>query len=183
MILAFKKLRWSEQDVDELTTCYSNYPLALSDNLIEKHGKTGCYTKATKLGLGHKLGKGFVDFSSWPETQKAYLAGIIDGEGTITVTKNKRVSKKNGKTYFYYRPVITIANTDYKLLSFLKSLNLGSTNYDRRQGKEHWKQAFQWCLASIKPIYSLLKEIHPYLIIKKDKAEYLMAWIEEHKEF
>ena len=63
------------------------------------------------------------------------LVGIIDGEGTITVVKNKRVGKKNGKTYYYFRPVVTIANTDYNLLSYLKSLKIGGVHYDIRKKK------------------------------------------------
>lgn len=46
--------------------------------------------------------------------EAAYVAGIIDGEGTITLT---RMHAKE-----YRRPVITVASTDLELLLYLKSL-------------------------------------------------------------
>jgi hypothetical protein len=44
--------------------------------------------------------------------------------------------------------------------------------------KPNWKQAFQWILSSVNSVYVVLKAIYPYLIIKKGKAEKVMAWIE-----
>ncbi|MBT2687472.1 LAGLIDADG family homing endonuclease [Bacillus sp. ISL-47] len=43
--------------------------------------------------------------------EAAYIAGIIDGEGTITLTRMHASEHR--------RPCITIASTDMELLAFL----------------------------------------------------------------
>src|SRR4051794_12253583 len=50
--------------------------------------------------------------SSLTESESAYLAGIIDGEGTITIAKTRGI---------YYRPNIVIANTSSLLRDWLAS--------------------------------------------------------------
>ncbi|WP_245805876.1 hypothetical protein [Bacillus alkalicellulosilyticus] len=47
------------------------------------------------------------------ETDYAYLAGIIDVEGTITLTRQHSNEHR--------RPVITIASTDYEILLFIQN--------------------------------------------------------------
>ena len=49
--------------------------------------------------------------------QAAYLAGIIDGEGSITLTR----MHKSG----HRRPCITIASTDKELLNYIQTLTGG----------------------------------------------------------
>lgn len=44
------------------------------------------------------------------EQEKGYLAAIIDGEGTITLTKDKE---------FRY-PVIQVTSTTYEIVDYLK---------------------------------------------------------------
>lgn len=172
------RLEWTEHDVEALKKCYSSYPFVLDESIVSKHGKAGCYTKAGRVGLSHRLRSGIPDVASWPETTRAYLAGIIDGEGTITITKNNR-KRKNGHEYVFDRPVVTIANTDYKLLDYLKGLGIGGFSHDKRVREPHWKQAFQWSLSAVNAVYAVLEVIHPYLVIKKDKAEYVMSWIRD----
>jgi len=171
--------RWTEAEKMDLTKNYSEYPLEISPHLVLIHGKAGCYSKAGEMGLSHMLRKGHLDLSSWSEPTKAYIAGIIDGEGTIMIIKSNQVGAKRGN-YVREHPVVTIANTSYALLDYLNSFEIGGYSTDKRKGgKGNHKQCFQWCLASILPVYSFLKAIHPYLIIKKDRAEHVMAWIEE----
>lgn len=169
--------RWTEAEKADLTQGYSEYPLKISPRLVLIHGKAGCYSKATEMGLSHMLRRGKLDLSSWPESTKAYIAGIIDGEGTIMITNSRQRTAKRGD-YIYNRPIVTIANTSYKLLDYLNSLEIGGYSNDARI-RGNRKQCFQWCLASTLPIYSFLKAILPYLVIKKERAEEVMAWIEE----
>jgi hypothetical protein len=174
-----KRCKWTGEDIQELKECYSNRPLRFTENLLFRHGEAGCYTKAEKMSLNGRLRRPELNMTKFSETTKAYLAGIIDGEGTITIVKNNRKRKK-GKEYFYSRAVVTIANTSYSLLDYLKSLEIGGFSYDRRR-VPRYKQVFQWCLASILSVYSFLKAILPYLVIKKSKAEEVIKWIEDNK--
>ncbi|WP_261180560.1 LAGLIDADG family homing endonuclease [Anaerobacillus sp. CMMVII] len=49
--------------------------------------------------------------------EAAYLAGIIDGEGTITLTKMNNTHNR--------RQVISIASTDLELLTYVQELTGG----------------------------------------------------------
>lgn len=49
--------------------------------------------------------------------EAAYLAGIIDGEGSITLTRMHDIEHR--------RPCITVAFTDYELLEYLQILTNG----------------------------------------------------------
>ncbi|MFD2655509.1 LAGLIDADG family homing endonuclease [Gracilibacillus thailandensis] len=55
--------------------------------------------------------------------EAAYLAGIIDGEGTITLT---RMHKREHR-----RPCITIASTDLELLEYLQTIAGGNISNKR----------------------------------------------------
>lgn len=176
-----KRAWWTVDDLEELRDAYSKAPLVIPKNLIDKHGRSGCHTKAERLGLSGMIRRGYPDLTAWDVARCAYLAGIVDGEGTIAIIANKRWSKRRDKQYVYHRAVVCIANTDYKLRDYLISLNLGGLCYDHSPMKEGWKQSFQWSLTSSATVYSFLKVIEPYLIIKKDKAIEVMEWLETNK--
>jgi len=52
--------------------------------------------------------------------EASYVAGIIDGEGTITLTRMHENEHR--------RPCITISSTDKELLIYLQSLTGGTIN-------------------------------------------------------
>jgi len=86
------------------------------------------------------------------EPQKAYVAGILDGEGYISI-----------------KPLaITIANTHYGIISYLKSL-MGGFIGTRKQRELRHKQIYIWRSYAVLT-RGLLSQILPYLIIKREKA-------------
>ncbi|WP_240050867.1 hypothetical protein [Metabacillus litoralis] len=64
----------------------------------------------------------------------AYLAGIIDGEGSITLTK---IHKNENR-----RPCITIASTDIELLSYTHSLTGGVISSKKNYNPDKHKDSF-----------------------------------------
>ncbi len=101
----------------------------------------------------------------WTETQLAYLAGIIDGEGTfyIGITNNGRK--------FHCR--IYVVNTNYDIIKWLQD-TFGGLIY-RRDSKKHpeWKTKYEWVLDK-KSIDPICNKLLPYLIIKKKHAEIMI---------
>ncbi|KJS19097.1 MAG: hypothetical protein VR72_20420 [Clostridiaceae bacterium BRH_c20a] len=94
--------------------------------------------------------------------QYAYIAGIIDGEGTITLTTHKKGC--------YPSPTITIASTDYELLQWLRD-TLGAGNIVKKRNYNPEKHKDSWALMiRHNCAYELLKCIEPYLIINKKKS-------------
>ena len=96
------------------------------------------------------------------ETEKAYLAGIIDGEGSIMLTK----LHKNQ----YHSPCVSIASTDLELLHWVKDkIGNGTITRKKNYNALRHKNSFTYTLVYDAAI-NLLIEIQPYLVIEKKKA-------------
>ena len=94
------------------------------------------------------------------ETEKAYIAGLTDGEGCIS-------ANKQFKKYHYLR--VEITNTNPIMCDFLmKTVGYGSPHLVKKQ-KENWKSTISWIVTN-KQGEKFLREILPYLQIKKQLA-------------
>ena len=102
------------------------------------------------------------------KTQISYLAGIIDGEGTITTTKSS--GSIGGLT-----PLVSVANTDKKLIDWLKE-NIGGNVTASQPKNKNWKLKYRWYLYSVLDVSIIIKMIFPYLIIKKKNAHRVLTF-------
>ena len=102
------------------------------------------------------------------ETQKAYLAGFVDGEGCISITKYKRS----------HQVTFRITNTNKEVLNYLCAITgLGyvnvfvmSTAEDRSPRFKDCKPQWKWQF-SANGMRELLPVILPYLIVKLKVAK------------
>lgn len=104
--------------------------------------------------------------------QIAYLAGIIDGEGSIYIGN----FSCNPKTKVpYYQTNIQVTNTDKPLIDWLYEIFGGL--FSKRTPKQHAsnsrKQAYIWT-ASGDRVTHLCELILPYLIAKKRQCEIMI---------
>lgn len=93
---------------------------------------------------------------------RIYLAGIIDGEGTLGLYK-----MKDG----YLQPKLQVGNQDENIISWLENIF----------GVKRWKGSRCWVvgLGSYKRILPILEEITPFLKSeKRKKAKLLIEFIE-----
>ena len=97
------------------------------------------------------------------EREKAliYLAGIIDGEGTIGIIKNK--------VSFYL--VVEIGNTDKILIDWLEDNFGGAVCLDKRSNKNSKHKDLHLWYCTNKKALSLLEEVEEYLLLKKPQAK------------
>ncbi len=102
------------------------------------------------------------------QTKLSYAAGILDGEGCITINK-KKIRNGNYKGLFdnYYLSVI-VTQKDGKIVDWLYG-NFGGCIY------LHWKgtktgYSHEWVL-NYQNAASFLKQILPFLTYKKPQAE------------
>ncbi|MBE6054875.1 MAG: hypothetical protein E7212_13425 [Clostridium sartagoforme] len=102
------------------------------------------------------------------ETEKAYIAGIIDGEGSIMLQK------------FHFNefpaPCVSIASTSLELLKWIKeTIKKGTIITKKNYNPEVHKDCYSYVLRRNDAIY-LIKEIYPYLIIdaKRKRAELIL---------
>lgn len=102
------------------------------------------------------------------KTQTSYFAGIIDGEGTITIAKSNR--SIGGIT-----PLVSVKNTDKKLINWLLK-NVGCKVSEYKPRNERWKLSYRWYTYSVSDVYEIIRMIYPYLIIKKNNAKKVLAF-------
>ena len=96
----------------------------------------------------------------------SYLAGIIDGEGTITILKR-------GNSF---HPVVSIANTSLELLRWCKArVGLPSVICTKKPQFANHSLSYhiQWRFDAA---LQVTKMCLPYLIVKKSHAQTLLQW-------
>ena len=114
----------------------------------------------------------------WTIAEISYLAGIIDGEGSIYIQSRKR------SNYIDYFPRFQIVNTDKKLMDWIHSKFGGHLcQKNRVKHNPNWRLQYEWF--TTRPVMDqLLKLIIPFLICKKEHAEVMLefrkTFLEKH---
>ena len=96
------------------------------------------------------------------ETDVAWAAGIIDGEGCIHVQRRWPESHRNSKSLYHYLR-LSVTNTDIEMLKRLQSIFQGSIN-QRKDG------SFEWGLGGMKAVKALVA-VGPYSTTKRKEIE------------
>jgi hypothetical protein len=95
------------------------------------------------------------------EVEKAYLAGIVDGEGTVTLMKHHKNETPT--------PYVSVANNNLGLLQWIKN-RTGGTICTKKKRLPHHNDSYAWSARQDRAI-RLLNDIKSYLIIKKPQAD------------
>jgi hypothetical protein len=105
------------------------------------------------------------------ETAKAYVAGIIDGEGSISLARHF-----GARTYGrYVYPVVRVANTDRRLIDWLEeNVPLKAARQYRSAMNERCKDVHHigWAGAQA---YALLRILRPFLVLKGEQADVVLG--------
>ena len=96
----------------------------------------------------------------------AYIAGIIDGEGSITLQPNT--------TKGCYTIRVSVGNTNEWLIQLLKN-QFGGNFYPKRSKNKNAKLAWEWAVQSRKA-NEFLRLILPYLQLKHPQAELALSY-------
>ena len=108
----------------------------------------------------------------WSKQFLSYLAGFVDGEGTIGVYKRKKSIHHNGISF---NPYLAISNSNLQVLEYIaEQIGFGSVR-NKKTISGHFGK---------KPVYSywisnansrkVIRAIHPYLIVKKEQAKLIL---------
>jgi hypothetical protein len=99
-------------------------------------------------------------------TDLYYIAGLMDGEGSIMLT---RAGKRKHRS-----PTISITMTTREILEYVQE-TLGGHISTITKRKEHWKQSWVWS-AQYNMAYEAIKILAPYLREpeKKRRAELIL---------
>jgi hypothetical protein len=107
------------------------------------------------------------------ETEANYISGIVDGEGTISITKYNNINNS-------YRPDVLIPNTNLNLLKYIRDISKIGYIYERPKQKDNWKICYIYRLRKHE-YKKFLIPILPYLIIKKRQAELVLQYVSLRK--
>ena len=105
------------------------------------------------------------------ETEKAYLAGIIDGEGSIALTK-----KHKGKMP---SPQLNVSNNNLELLEYIQNITNCGYIREKKRSKPHHNQSYHWQIQSVGHILRILDDVKGYLRVKKPQASLILKHYKE----
>ena len=100
----------------------------------------------------------------------AYLAGIIDGEGSIMIYFNHTTNR--------FTLMIKVSNTSKELVDWLYENFQGakySINPPSKLVHKQWKQQYVWEVRSFETLPFLI-ELYPFLVIKRKQCEIAMEF-------
>jgi hypothetical protein len=119
------------------------------------------------------------------KTKWSYLAGLIDGEGCISIShriqegeKLTRIHKRRANTvpYKMFSLRIQITNTHVGLMKWLIE-NFGGVYYLRREATDKHKASYEWRPKGRANTEKMLLAILPYMIIKKEQTQIALDYI------
>jgi hypothetical protein len=97
----------------------------------------------------------------------AYMAGILDGEGTITLTREHSRQKRS--------PSVSVTNTAIEILNIFKE-TYGGSIISQKTYQEHHKKAWIW-KAQYNRAIECIESLYPYLLHpeKKRRASLILG--------
>lgn len=152
-------VRWAPQDVEFLKEFYASCGYKIPQ-LIDKFSRSAIHLKARSLGLESRKGIKVAIPKRCPfhlkQWEKGYLSAFLDGEGNIS-------SRSNRKAF-----IVSMFNTNGEAIQFIqRKIGCGDISVDKRKGRQ---DLYSIDIRRDADVYWLLKQLYPFLIIKKEKA-------------
>ena len=109
----------------------------------------------------------------------AYCAGLIDGEGSICVTKT-RAAVYLGRRAPLHAPLIRVGMIQEKPMKFLQeTFQCGNIYYEGvRKNRPSQRPMYRWVITNRADVMRTLETIMPYLLVKKDQAKLILEMCE-----
>ena len=106
-------------------------------------------------------------------SERAYLSGLFDGEGTVAIYESSAPTKDgNLRPIWIYQ--VQIANTSFKVLEFVKQ-KCGGNIAQKSRGPEHWRQGFVWRTCGNSAV-DFMNSIREFSIIKASEIDEAIAF-------
>jgi hypothetical protein len=110
------------------------------------------------------------------EVEKAYIAGLMDGEGCITIMKS---SPKRRAISPSYRIAIEIGMTDGGQMNYCQRITgIGYITRAKVYSRPNCRDRWQWTIPK-NDVLDLLPGIYPYLVLKKPQAALALESIDK----
>jgi hypothetical protein len=99
-----------------------------------------------------------------------YIAGLVDGEGSLMIHWNK------GQPHFNFSCFMVIGMTHEGVIKWLAEI-LGVTYEKVKMTRKNWKQIYRVRLHTQDNMEKFLKELLPWLKVKKEQAEVILKFL------
>lgn len=111
------------------------------------------------------------------KTSWAYAAGILDGEGSISISATNLLTSA-GNVYKGYDLKVMISNTDVGLMNWFKA-NFGGVWYAGGQNSKvaQTKPCYRWILTDYAAMELFILAVLPYMLIKREQAKLALEYI------
>jgi hypothetical protein len=146
---------------------------------LEEAAAQVCMTKGAAFWQLQSRGLMRKPFSARIETKPVsmtacelhYFAGLVDGEGTVTVRRMNRGKQRN----FSYKPSVCVSNTDKRMMDWIMARTQSWCDTPRQNSHGTWcYRCFTEGLGNL-PIFRALQ---PLLVIKGDLMAAVIEWSE-----
>ncbi len=113
---------------------------------------------------------GSVAPQKYPAQDLAYIAGIIDGEGHVGISRDK------GKYGPRYRAVTRVCMVDDAAIRFI-SERFGGSFYQRKRYRDNprWSDIYRYCIAD-KAAETLLRAIEAFVLVKRELVRTVLEY-------
>lgn len=121
----------------------------------------------------------FYERKDYSIDQIAYMAGIVDGEGSIYIGNFSSNPKTGSK---YYQTNIEVTNSDKPLIDWIAFIFGGRIyTYTAKQTPKNSRRTYYRWIATGERVTHLTELLLPYLIAKKKQAEIMIKMRETYK--
>lgn len=112
------------------------------------------------------------------EYEKAYLAGLIDGEGCIYVDRWKDKSNKTGNYTYVLRLKISMSckKTIQWVFDTVSKEFECNFHMEERMDYRYTNRKVMYAFKFSKNLIKLLRYVYPYMVTKKDRVEWAFEW-------
>lgn len=165
-----KTFDWTEEKIKEFEFLYSNY--YTKKDIMEKMELSRAQYERHLRNIDLYVPNKYINwqFINLTEYDKAYIAGIIDGEGCIRLNGCGKIA-----TTINFVAQLKINNTDPNLIIYLyEKIGLGNIYIDKRR-KAKQKRNFAYNLTGNQCI-RFLHVIYDYLLVKKKEADIIFEF-------
>jgi len=141
---------------------------SIIENLKEKENQNLSYYEKNYILKAIKyVNKYWEKINELNDFELGYIAGLIDGEGSIRIVY---ANKGHGKKAFVVQ--INVWNTDPEVIFWLKRKLGGSIIVEKKDIKRRrYRPLFRWTLSGNFGVFCLLSKIKDKLIVKKETAK------------
>lgn len=177
-----KLLSWSSDEIQFLEEKYSKLSLVEIAKILHRSVQS-LENKSRRLKLQQQAINNIKPLNL-TETEKAYFAGFLDGEGNVNVS----IKRQHGKPQRVISQV-EISNTNKEVLEWItERLNQGDRRISRlRHCMDHRfsppRDAYYLKISGRLAIEPFLQTLLPYLHVKKKPTKYLLRFLRSHIPF